>query len=181
MNNIETLHTLYIVSLTAAILMLVITIVLFFVFDMRHVIGKMLGFAEKKAIKEMEASTAFTSQLNDKYNKKMKDKVFTDTGSLKKKETPVQKLGMAPASPGGGNVPAGYGSSQTTVLGYNQSEAATTQLDYSEQDTTQLRYDASDSQTTVLAPGGETPQNPIQDLQFTITRQIMYIHTDEKI
>ena len=100
---------------------------------------------------------------------------------MKKNETPAQKLGIAPTSPGAGNTAAGYGASQTTVLGYSQSEAATTQLDYSEQATTMLRYDASDSQTTVLAPGGETPQNPIQDLQFTITRQIMYIHTEERI
>lgn len=181
MNNIDTLHTLYIVSMTAAILMLVITIVLFFVFDMRHVIGKMLGFAEKKAIKQMEASTAFTSQLNDKYNKKMKDKVFTNTGSLKKNETPVERLGMVPTSQSAQNLPREYGASQTTVLGYSQSEAATTQLDYSEQDTIQLQFDVSDSQTTVLSPGGETPQTPIQNLQFTVTRQIMYIHTEERI
>ena len=86
MNNIETLHTIYIVCMTAAIIMLVISIVLFFLFDIRHIIGRMLGFSEKKAIKEMEENNSFTSQLQQKYNVKMKDKVFTNSGSLKKNQ-----------------------------------------------------------------------------------------------
>ena len=95
MNNIETLHTIYIVCMTAAIIMLVISIVLFFLFDIRHIIGRMLGFSEKKAIKEMEENNSFTSQLQQKYNVKMKDKVFTNSGSLKKNQSPAEKLGMS--------------------------------------------------------------------------------------
>lgn len=48
MNNIETLHTIYIATMTAGIIMLVITIVLFFLFDIRHVVGRLFGFSEKK-------------------------------------------------------------------------------------------------------------------------------------
>lgn len=187
MNNIQTLHTIYIASLTAAIVMFVITLILFFAFDMRHVIGRMLGFAEKKAIKEMEANTSFTSQLNDKYNRKMKDKVFTNTGSLKKRQTPAEMLGMTSVPP---QVPdnnstsvLAYGTSETTALGYADSEAATTQLDFSEENTTQLKVDYSDEQTTVLSQGlgGGAPPKSISNLQFTVTQQIMYIHTDECI
>ena len=122
MNNIDTLHTIYIVCMTAAIIMLVISVVLFFLFDIRHIIGRLLGFTEKKAIKEMEANTSFTSQLQDKYNTKMKDKVFTNTGSLKKNQTPAERLGMT-ASP----QPVSDESYDTTPLGYS-SEAATALL-----------------------------------------------------
>ena len=97
MNNIETLHTIYIATMTAGIIMLVITIVLFFLFDIRHVVGRLFGFSEKKEIKKLSENTAFTSQLNQKYNQKMKGKVFTESGNLKKNQTPAQMLGLSNA------------------------------------------------------------------------------------
>ena len=79
--------------------MLVITIVFFFLFDIRHVIGKLFGFSERKEIKKLSENTAFTSQLNKKYNQKMKGKVFTDSGNLKKNQTPAELMGLT-SSPG---------------------------------------------------------------------------------
>ena len=105
MNNLDTLHTIYIVTLTAAIIMLVVTIVLFFVFDIRNVFARIFGFAEKKEIKQMEQNSSSTSQLNKKYGKKMKNKIFTDTGSLKNNATPAGRMGMVPPK----NMAAGVG------------------------------------------------------------------------
>ncbi len=179
MNNIETLHTIYIVCMTAAIIMLVISIVLFFLFDIRHIIGRMLGFSEKKAIKEMEENNSFTSQLQQKYNVKMKDKVFTNSGSLKKNQSPAEKLGMSPPpsqsaySDSYDTTPLGYSSEAATAVLYDQSEADTTQLDFS-----------SESQTTVLNENQHNNNyvvSPIANMQFNIINQIMYVHTDEVI
>lgn len=105
LNNLDTLHTIYIVTLTAAIIMLVVTIVLFFVFDIRNVFARIFGFAEKKEIKQMEQNSSSTSQLNKKYGKKMKNKIFTDTGSLKNNATPAERMGMVPPK----NMAAGVG------------------------------------------------------------------------
>lgn len=186
MNNIDTLHSIYMVSLTAAIIMAVITIVLFFVFDIRHIIGRIFGFTERKAVKQkqMEASTIVTSQLNNKYNKKMKDKVFTNTGSLKRNQTPVEMLGI-------NKMPALEEMYQTTesleaaAAAYGMDE--TTSLDMSETQTAVLKEDESDSQTTVLSDNAYEPQTTVlssgavSDLQFMIIKQIIMIHTDESI
>lgn len=184
MSNLDTLHTIYIVTLTAAIIMFIITIVLFFVFDIRHIIGRVFGFSEKKAIKEMEANTSFTSQLNSKYNRKMKDKVFTTTGSLKRYQTPAERMGLVDqqtaatgngghSEPGGYSDPEGY---QETVALNNDAEPLTTRLFQGE----------SEDRTTVLNAGQDvgfevSKANVIEDFQFMIVKQIMLVHTNESI
>lgn len=163
MSNIETLHTIYIATMTAGIIMLVITVVLFFLFDIRHVIGKMFGFAERKEIKKLSDNTAFTGQLNSKYGQSMKGKVFTDTGSLKKKQTPAEMLGLTE--------PQAYAAEQTDT-----GAAATDVLSHAQ---------PSDDQTTLLGTRGRPLSPgalaPAGNLQFTITRQIVMTHTNESI
>jgi hypothetical protein len=175
LNNIDTLHTIYVVSLTAAIIMFILTMVLFFLFDMRHVFGWIFGVSEKKEIRKMEANTAFTSQLNAKYNKQMKGKVFTDTGSLRRKQSPAELLGMTSAPPPqntdtGGNTAFSQDSTETESLGRQGSfETAVLNLDQSENDTTVLKHDP------------QTQLQPNPNIQFMIVKQIMMIHTDEVI
>lgn len=180
MNNIETLHTIYIATMTAGIIMLVITVVFFFLFDIRHVIGKLFGFSERKEIKKLSENTAFTSQLNKKYNQKMKGKVFTDSGNLKKNQTPAELMGLT-SSPGpavgteqGINYAAasqvGDDSLATAVLGHEAGANETAPL--------------TNDQTTVLSDRGAVARAKaagVADLQFTITRQILLTHTDETI
>ena len=180
MNNIETLHAIYIATMTAGIIMLVITIVLFFLFDIRHVIGRLFGFSEKKEIKKLSENTAFTSQLNQKYNQKMKGKVFTESGNLKKNQTPAQMLGLS-------NAPGAAANS-----GQNVNYAAATQ-DVDDSLATAVLENESGSNETQPLNGDQTTvlQNNdaavrarsmrSTDLQFTITRQILLTHTDETI
>lgn len=180
MNNIETLHTIYIATMTAGIIMLVITIVFFFLFDIRHVIGKLFGFSERKEIKKLSENTAFTSQLNKKYNQKMRGKVFTDSGNLKKNQSPAELMGLAnKPDAAAGTVqnasyaaapPVGDDSLATAVLGHEVDSNETTPL--------------SDGQTTVLQNNDaavKARSAKSADLQFTITRQILLTHTDETI
>ena len=179
MNNIETLHTIYIACLTAGVIMLVITIILFFLFDIRHVIGNLFGFTERKEIKKLRENTAFTSQLNNKYNQKMKGKVFTDSGNLKKHQTPAEQMGLTNIS-NTGETPEEYrGNSQTA---FENDSLATEVLNHSEYANEMALF--KDNQTTVLnvrEVAGQMTSPPIADLQFTITRQILLTHTDETI
>ena len=184
MSNIETLHTLYLVTMTASAIMLVLTIVLFFVFDIRHVIGKLFGFAERKAVKKLKENTAFTSQLNNKYNQRLKGQIYTDTGSLKKKQTPAERLGMT-----------GTEANSKRLKKWNEevSQAQQTpisQIDEGNSQTTALSVGAAspvtsvsdEMQTTVLgASAGSSQNNAVPNLQFTIIRQIVMIHTEESI
>jgi hypothetical protein len=171
--------------MTAAIIMLVITIVLFFLFDIRHIFGRIFGFSERKEIKRLRNNTAFTSQLNNKYNQKMKGQVFTDTGSLKKKQTPAERLGIAPVSNQNNKTPdlqddnsmyrVEDGSKLTTVLSsVTESTGIVGQA-----------VNSDEIQTTLLSRGDiNAPPDlnlTIPNVQFTIIRQIIMTHTEETI
>ena len=180
MNNIETLHTINIATMTAGIIMLVITIVLFFLFDIRHVVGRLFGFSEKKEIKKLSENTAFTSQLNQKYNQKMKGKVFTESGNLKKNQTPAQMLGLSNAPGAAAN--SGQNANYVAATQDGDDSLATAVLgnEIGSNETAPLTND----QTTVLSDRGAVARAKAAgaaDLQFTITRQILLTHTDETI
>lgn len=180
MNNIETLHTIYIATMTAGIIMLVITIVLFFLFDIRHVVGRLFGFSEKKEIKKFSENTAFTSQLNQKYNQKMKGKVFTESGNLKKNQTPAQMLGLSNAPGAAANSGQNANYAAATQDGDDSLATAVLGKESGSNETQPLNGD----QTTVLQNNDAVVRARSMrstDLQFTITRQILLTHTDETI
>ena len=180
MNNIETLHTIYIATMTAGIIMLVITIVLFFLFDIRHVVGRLFGFSEKKEIKKLSENTAFTSQLNQKYNQKMKGKVFTESGNLKKNQTPAQMLGLSNAPGATANSEQNANYAAATQDGDDSLATAVLGKESGSNETQPLNGD----QTTVLQNNDAVVRARSMrstDLQFTITRQILLTHTDETI
>lgn len=178
MSNIEVLHTLYLVTMTAAVIMLVLTIVLFFVFDIRHVIGRMFGFSERKEVKRLKEHTDFTSQLNNRYSQKIKGQIYTDTGSLNKKQTPAERLGLT---------------SETKSKKLKRKEEALPKQENDAALTTALNTgpalpEASGTdeiQTTVLGAPETDSQTvsgiAVPNLQFTIIRQIVMIHTEETI
>ncbi len=178
--GIQLYHNLTVICGTAGAVMLILTIILFIVFDMKQVISRMLGLTEKKAIKEMEANTSFTSQLNVKYNKKMKNKVFTPTGSLKANMTPAERMLNQQSK---SNIPVitppptEYGATEQISPGRQEQNVQASgdnvpvSLENETPDTTVL---SDNGATTVLSGSGE----PV-DYTFMVVRQMMLIHTDE--
>ena len=166
MDNIELLHNIYVVSLTAAIIMAVITIVLFFVLDMRHTIGRLFGINKRKEIRQMETNSQDSKRLNSRYNKEMKNKVFTDTGSLKKNQTPAERLGMT----GSESPPA-----ETSLIDLSETQTTLLSQKNAEIQTSGASKDTGGDATTLLS------NKAVADLQFMIIKQIIMINTDENI
>ena len=63
MNSISIFHTGFVVCLAGAILFLVITAVLFFVFDIKTIYAIRSGRAQAKTVKEMEQTNSSTGRL----------------------------------------------------------------------------------------------------------------------
>ena len=63
MNSISIFHTGFVICLAGAILFLVITAVLFFVFDIKTIYAIRSGRAQAKTVKEMELTNSSTGRL----------------------------------------------------------------------------------------------------------------------
>ena len=120
------------ICLAAAILFFVLSIVLFFIFDIRAVFAMRTGRVRAKTIKEMEEVTSASGRLN--YNKKGK------SGETKAKTPPPKKpqlqqpQSQEPPKPVKApestsiteelNIPEASGSDETALLGENRSETS---------------------------------------------------------
>lgn len=183
---ISVLNTGFIICLSAAILFLIISVVLFFLFDIKTIFMIRSGRAQAKSIKEMQEANASTGRLmNTKKNqKKTQTRTYDESAA---KPAPVAEVKTPAYDDGSGktealdNVPDPDGSDETMILsqdqpGFNGGE-----------ETTILK---AESETTVLSGAAEggteilsriRPQQPVADIYFEIVKKVICCDTEEII
>ncbi len=201
MDLINVLSSGFWVCFVMAILFFIISIVLFFIFDIKSIFDIKTGRAKARTVKEMNEVNASTGRL------KVAGKPKTQTTKLSESEKKKKRVPavMTPAQQAqihdqvqdqyygeGGKVYSTeplYADSTTQLnIGYEE----TTQLDQSLGETTQLDSNASNpipgyAETSVLSPGmtGELDAQAIQAakdaIHFTVIKKALYTHTNEMI
>lgn len=163
-----------------AVLMLLISVLLFFVYKIPHVVGDLTGANARKAIENIRNQNEISG---DKLYKT--SKVNRERGKLTDKISPSGRLIRNPTDLLGG------GAMATEKIGTQNLQPIadeTTVLDAGANETTVL--DAGGNETTVLGVGAnettvlsavEAPAQPESMVTFEIEYDITYIHTDEVI
>lgn len=179
---IDIMNTCFMVCLAFAILFLVISIILFFLFDIRTIFNIKTGRAQAKTVKEMQVANASTGRL------RVGGK--TQTSKLTKEQ---KNKNRAPAviSPSQAAVQQNFQTSYTDNAGSAETELL--QQDAGETEIlnkTALQSSDIGNTPISLVPGAETSvlnqsqYNDIdnaKDIHFVITKKIICIHTDEII
>lgn len=176
-------HTGFIVCLCLAVLSAILSIVLFFVLDIRGVFDFMTGRAEKRTIRKMQEENAKTGKLREEYHDPgSSDELYrTPSGSIPPVIYPVTE----PANTGTEKTEKMYqtadaGSEETTLLAENAGDEETTLLNSGEGsfgETVLLTPELE--QTLVSAEEEKEKQNPSR--KFIITKENIWIHTNELI
>lgn len=186
----EVYRYVFIGAAVACGLMLILSIVLFFVLRIPKVISDLSGRTARKAIdnirKQNEASgdKSYQSSAVNIQRGKVTDKISPSGRLVQKSATPfgtgaitekisTQKLhNQQPAE----ETTVLSGASETTVLDEGYGETSVLQPEYGETSVLQPEY----GETTVLQPeAAEQPEAYVQ--QFTIEYEITYVHTNEVI
>ena len=155
---IKIYHTAFIVFLVLSIIFLVISVALFFLFDIRGIFDMKSGRGAKKAIQKMQ-------ELNDQTGKLRQDVITNTPVSLNAENRisapPTEKRMDAAMYAGNAAVSVNTGSQETELL------------------------DEGSRETTLLSPAQteETPQSEAKKLPgaFHIEKEIMWIHTEEML
>ncbi len=185
--KIELYHRLFLVCLGLAILCLVLAIVLFFVLDIRTVLGYLTGRSAKKKIRELEADNAKSGRLSARERTSMQyvaQDMKTDMGVRQ------------PASPGARKVENAVEQAQPQRQGY----VPPPQTAPEPEPQTDLLYSVQEEQETSLLQGtGEQETSLLQEEQnpdaatevlknsetvsgkFILERELILIHTEEVI
>lgn len=205
-SKISLYHNLFIGCLILSIVCLIVAIVLFFVLDIRHVLGYLTGRSAKKQIQELEQNNAASGRLvprertNMQYvAKEMKEDMGIRGGSItpgaRKVEKAVQSAGphtqeifrsaIKSADMGDKN------NSETSLLQNGESE--TSLLSSGGEQETSLLSTPGSSETSLLTPDmmqNVTNQNDSTAMlqntavkigSFFIEREVMLVHTEEVI
>jgi len=173
---ISIFDTCFKVCFAFTILFLIISVILFFLFDIKAIFSIRTGRAKNKTIKEMQAANNKTGRLRvdgktltSKLSKEQKEKtrgpvVVPPQPSVDSSADPTELL-----QDKGENLTEVLQSdtAQTEVLSGNTDENATSVL--------------SELDTAKLSKSDKTVGEAIKDINFKISKKIMYIHTDEVI
>lgn len=178
-------HTAYIVCLVFAIVFLVLTVFLFFKFDIRKIIDIKTGRGAKRSIQKMEEINARTGKLRQDMvartpsRLKAEDRItYPPTAENPKVHAQVAAQNAGTQGQKTVHISDPSGSDYTQPLGGQGSENTTILSDSSE--TTILCQE--DPETTVLS------QNPLVESQpekkalpgmFKIEKEILWVHTKE--
>ncbi len=161
-------HNIFQICLILSIICLVIAIVLFFVLDIKTVIGYLTGRSAKKKIKELEESNAASGRLFRKEKTKLQyanDTMKKDMGGVQQNTPGARKVANvvdAPATqqPVQSAQPQAEVTAETSVLQASEGETSVLQEDWNGM-TSKLS-----NQTAVTGT-------------FVIEREYILIHTDE--
>lgn len=201
-SGIDILNTCFMVALAFTILFFIISVVLFFVFDIRTILSIKTGRAQQKTISEMKKANASTGRLRVD-GKTMTSKLSEE--DKKKARTPaVVPPPTSPSAPK--QVEYNSGDAQTDALRpqpeeYNSGEAQTDVLRPQP-----AEYSSGEAQTDVLRPAGSSVQETYEpaeaetsvlgitddisdggnsvkadDINFNIVKRVVIIHTDVTI
>ena len=167
------------VCLAFTILFFVISIVLFFLFDIRAIFNIRTGRAKNKTIKEMQAANSTTGRL------RVGGKTLTSKLSKEQKNRSRGPVVVPPP-------PAqDYSANPTEVLPSDGSENPTEVLQSEYAQTEVLTKSAGEGETSRLSESTsekveQTNQqydvsSIVQDIHFEIVKKVVYVHTDEVI
>lgn len=175
--------------LAVAVLFFVITLILFFLFDVRSILAARSGREKARTIKEMEAVTNTTGRLVQKKG------VPRSTGKLKDQKPLVTKGTVVPPSKlddGSGITEDIKGSEETSMLGADTdqtmilgAESNQTQvLGEDRAQTSVLNADIptqqfGEAQTTVLVSADSISE--VEGVRFEIVKNIICCGTDETV
>jgi len=165
---IEILKTGYIICLVLTIMFFLISVLLFFVFDIKQVFLVRTGRAAKRDIRKLEEENFNTGRLSQY---KAGNRNFSNSGSLENSQelpkTEQMSQNPVPVPPAPPNVSGVQESFATTVLGQNDTTVLNNEF------TTVLNNGA----TTVLSQG---MQGAIHETRkFRVVKKEMHIHTEE--
>lgn len=165
--QISIYHTLSTVFLFLGCVFLTITVALFFIFHIANIFAVKLGIAAKRTIKEIEDVNAETGRMNVPIRRSVgRDAKRPGGGGNQKWNTSQLDAKGTIISPSQSQVMASEGSGETSLLesGDHDTSVLSGAVSYSASETSDLKDD------TVVQIG-----------KFTITRNIMMIHTEETI
>ena len=183
--RIELYHNLFTGCLAVSLFCLVLAAVLFFVLDIRNVLGYLTGRQRRKKVKEMEAANAVSGRLMRERSSlehvapEMKTEMGvrqTPTPGARKVERIVEEAPPDPAPPGHNSAMREDQGRKTEPLQTEKETALLTgenaaSLLPEEAGTTLLNKDGSTAPLNQKAARG----------QFLIEREIILIHTEEVI
>lgn len=173
MDSIDSLisifRTCFHVCIAFTVLFLIITVVLFFLFDVKTIFNIRTGRAKKKTVKEMQEANNTTGRL------RVSGKTLTSQLPKGGKKSKIEKSNESPAvgiNPNPSNA-FSDGDSQTELLNspdineYSFGSQPTSQLS-----TNELSYDKDDN-------NGESEN--AANINFKLVKKIILVHTDEII
>lgn len=172
--QVDVLHTISIICLVFAVLLLIAAIVEFFLLDIFKIILIKTGRAARMGIKELEAENAESGRLLER--KKKKGHNMWNTAA------PLER----PQNAGGQAVPVQNAAKEEGAEGI-------TLLENAGAGDTSLLEGMGSNETTLLEQGGQydysnanitmplEEEAPVKIGRFIITKNIMMIHTDEAI
>lgn len=172
-------HNLYVGCGIFSVVMLLVTVVLFFALRIYKAFMDLTGISAKRAIREMEEDADYTTRLNKKKQKKTKKGVMTKTGR-------IDYAGASQAAVPPPQAPQFSAPTDKTEAG-NVSETETlndvqneTQVLTDVADETQVLTEAADETQVLTASVNET-QTTENDGFFVVERTILEVHTEETI
>lgn len=173
--TISLYHNLFLICLVSAILCLIVAAVLFFVMDIRSVIGYLTGRRAKKGIKELEAVTALSGRLLPKERTNMQyvaQEMKDDMGVRQKAKPGIRKVEHAVEA------------AVQPVVQMTQ-ESVTPQVSYPVEQATDVLSENHAPYTAQMADGNESTAvlsaMTGTNGRFVIIRELMMIHTEEVI
>lgn len=197
MDLISILNTGFIICLSAAILFLVISIILFFVFDIRTIYMIRSGRAQARTVKEMEKANSDTGRLRigkvtqtstlgkdsgkqtDKLDKKT-GKLSKTTGRLNKKTGKMNKKPVIQPPVKPEPLPPAADVSNEPVYTSPQPSRSLSQDPFNDQRETSVL--APETETSVLSKIDDTAYEAgVQSFYFEIIKKIIVRDTDEVI
>lgn len=181
-STLSILQTCFSVCVAFCILFFIITVVLFFLFDIRTIFNIRTGRAKRKTVSEMQAANNQTGRL------RVEGKTLTS--KLDKQRKP-KKLKITPPNNSPIQTQSSNGSyKNTTSVDYNNSGSVPQEYDAGAAPTSLLNnydYDASptgklDQNETIVEKNHSMPVTTAQPLpSFRVCKKIVVVHTDEII
>lgn len=181
-STLSILQTCFSVCVAFCILFFIITVVLFFLFDIRTIFNIRTGRAKRKTVSEMQAANSQTGRL------RVEGKTLT---SKLDKQRRSKKLKITPPNNSPVQMQSGNGGSQNTApVDYSNGGSASPKYDVGAAPTSLLNnydYDASptgrlDQNEQVAEKPQSMPAVAAQPLaSFRVCKKIVVVHTNEII
>lgn len=170
--KIQLFHNLFLIFLVLALLCLVIAVVVFFILDIRSVLGYLTGRRAKKKIKELEEATSVSGRLMPRERSNMlyvAQKMKDDMGVPQKAKPGMRKVVHAVENA----VPT---TEKMEIPVIHQPSSIPQSTDVLNEGAVNNAAEMVAGELTAMLEAGKTEKG-----KFLIVRELMLIHTEEVI